>query len=193
MPQFHGREALLSGASVSDLLELARLGERSPRNVRSLAFNVSCSPTTMSDRRLRTLARGLLLCGIAGVTSGCGTGRPSEYKIPSGAARQTNPFPVTPESIVKGKDLYVGGGCAICHGKDGDGKGVLAKDISMNLHNWRDPSVQAGFTDGELFYIMQNGKGTSRGRMPRYRDQETPEQIWYTIHQIARNHSQIDS
>jgi mono/diheme cytochrome c family protein len=135
----------------------------------------------MSGRRLRTLARGLLLCGIAGVASGCGTSRPSEYKIPSDAARQTNPFPVTPESIAKGKDLYVGGGCAICHGKDGDGKGVLAKDISMNLHNWRDPSVQGSFTDGELFYIMQNGKGTNRGRMPGYRDQETPEQIWETI------------
>jgi len=49
------------------------------------------------------------------------------------------------------------------------------------LHNWRDPSVQAGFSDGELFYIMDQGKGTNRGRMPAYHDQETPEQIWRTV------------
>ena len=51
----------------------------------------------------------------------------------------------------------------------------------MNLHNWRDPSVQAGFSDGELFYIMDKGKGTNRGKMPAYHDQETPKQIWHTI------------
>jgi len=54
----------------------------------------------------------------------------------------------------------------------------------MNLHNWRDPSVQAGFSDGELFYIIDQGKGTSRGRMPAYHDQETPEQIWHTVSYI---------
>jgi len=135
----------------------------------------------MSDRRIRKLGRRLVLCGIAGMALGCNTDRPSEFKIPIEAARQENPFPVTAQSIAKGKNLYVGGGCAICNGKDGDGKGVLAKDISMNLHNWRDPSVQAAFADGELFYIMQNGKGTSRGKMPAYRDQETPEEIWDTV------------
>ena len=125
-----------------------------------------------------------MLCGITGVAFSCGTNRPPEFKIPSDAAGQRNPFPVTAESIAKGKQLYVGGGCAICHGKDGDGKGVLAKDISMDLHNWRDPSVQADFTDGELFYVMQNGKGTNRGKMPAYRNQETPEEIWDTVSYI---------
>ena len=125
-----------------------------------------------------------MLCGIAGLAFSCGSNRPSEYKIPSNVAGQKNPFPVTAESIAKGKQLYVGGGCAICHGKDGDGKGVLAKDISMNLHNWRDLSVQATFTNGELFYIMQNGKGTNRGKMPAYRNQQTPEEIWDTVSYI---------
>ena len=138
----------------------------------------------MSHRRIRTPARSFVLCVAAGIAFGCGTNRTSEYSIPSDTARQRNPFPVTPESIERGKQLYAGAGCAICHGQYGDGKGVLARDISMNLHNWRDPSVQATFSDGELFYIMQNGKGTSRGKMPPYRDQETPEEIWETISYI---------
>jgi len=112
---------------------------------------------------------------------GCDTNRPTEFKIPAEAASQRNPFPATSDSIAEGHELYRSAGCAICHGKNGDGKGVLAKDVSMNLHNWRDPSVQAGFSDGELFYIMDKGKGTNRGRMPAYHDQETPEQIWRTV------------
>jgi len=138
----------------------------------------------MFHRRTRILLRVAAFCVVAVFAFGCSSSRPSEFKIPNEAAGRKNPFPVSVESIAKGKDLYVGGGCAICHGKDGDGKGVLAKDISMNLHNWRDPSVQAAFTDGELFYIMQNGKGTNRGKMPSYRDQETPEEIWDTVSYI---------
>ena len=138
----------------------------------------------MLHRRIGTLVRVAALCGVAGCAFGCSSNRPSEFKIPSEAAGQRNPFPVSAELIAKGKELYIGGGCAICHGKEGDGKGVLAKDISMNLHNWRDPSVPSAFSDGELFYIMQNGKGTNRGRMPAYRNQETPEEIWATVSYI---------
>lgn len=138
----------------------------------------------MSDRRKRIIARNFVFFGVAWAVLGCGTNRPSEFKIPREAAGQRNPFPANAESIAKGKELYVGGGCVICHGKDGSGKGVLAKDITMNLHDWRDPSVQGAFSDGELFYIMQNGKGTNRGKMPAYRDQETPEEIWDTVSYI---------
>jgi len=132
------------------------------------------------------MVRGrLVFCAILSVgLFGCGTNRPTELEIPAAAASQRNPFPTTSESIAEGHDLYRSAGCAICHGKNGDGQGVLAKDISMNLHNWRDPSVQAGFSDGELFYVMDKGKGTGRGKMPAYHDQETPEQIWHTVSYI---------
>ena len=146
-----------------------------------LASVYHAANSLMSPGRMGTLARSLALCVAAAIASGCGPNRTSEYTIPSEAARQKNPFGVTSESVARGKELYAGAGCAICHGKDGDGEGVLAKDISMKLHNWRDRSVEASFSDGELFYIMQNGKGTSRGKMPSYRDQETPEEVWDTI------------
>ncbi len=112
---------------------------------------------------------------------GCGNNRPTGFKIPVEVANQRNPFPATLDSIAEGNEQYRSAGCAICHGKNGDGKGVLARDVSMNLHNWRDLSVQAGFSDGELFYIIDKGKGTRRGNMPAYHDQETPEQIWRMV------------
>jgi hypothetical protein len=51
----------------------------------------------------------------------------------------------------------------------------------MNLHDWRDPATQAKFTDGELFYIMDKGKGADRGKMPAYHETETPEQLWRLV------------
>jgi cytochrome c5 len=49
---------------------------------------------------------------------------PPPYTIPVEAARQANPVKPTPESIVQGKKWY-GYDCAMCHGKDGDGKGEV--------------------------------------------------------------------
>ena len=82
----------------------------------------------------------------------------TEYKIPLEAARKVNPIKPTPESIARGKKLY-GYDCAMCHGENGDGKGELAKDMNPAVPDFRDPAVLKARTDGELFYILKNGKG----------------------------------
>jgi mono/diheme cytochrome c family protein len=82
----------------------------------------------------------------------------TEYKIPAEAVQRVNPTKPTPESIAKGKKLY-GYDCAMCHGENGDGKGDLAKDMKPAVPDFRDPAVLRARTDGELFYIMKNGKG----------------------------------
>ena len=120
----------------------------------------------------------ILIC--VGVT-GCNATPRAEFKVPPEFANLRNPIPATPESVAEGKRHYSGGDCAICHGKNGDGKGFLAKDVHMNVHNWRDPSGFATFTDGDLFYIIDQGKDSGNGRMPSYHKQDTPEQIWEMI------------
>ena len=47
----------------------------------------------------------------------------------------------------------------MCHGENGNGKGDLAKDMKPELPDFRNPAVLKERTDGELFYIMKNGKG----------------------------------
>jgi hypothetical protein len=49
------------------------------------------------------------------------------------------------------------------HGKDGDGKGDLATDMKLQLKDWRDTSTISHYSDGELFYIITNGKGKMVG------------------------------
>jgi hypothetical protein len=51
----------------------------------------------------------------------------------------------------------------MCHGKDGDGKDDLAADMKLQLKDWKDPNSLAKMTDGELFYIVTNGRGKMTG------------------------------
>jgi mono/diheme cytochrome c family protein len=111
---------------------------------------------------------------------GCKTKSAAETKIPQEEVDRKNPIESNPVSIADGKRLYGATDCALCHGKDGDGKGVLAKDINMNLHDWRKPESLAHLTDGELSYLILKGKG----RMPAYDGRETPEQVWGMINYI---------
>ena len=63
------------------------------------------------------------------------------YTIPEEAVHQANPVKATPESIAHGKKWY-GYDCAMCHGKDGDGKGERGSGHeveSKRLHRSHDP------------------------------------------------------
>src|SRR5580692_7451661 len=118
----------------------------------------------------------VLCCGLIGCK-----GRPAaETKIPQEEVDRKNPVESNPASIAEGKRLYGATDCALCHGKDGDGKGVEAKDVNMNTHDWRKPESLVHFTDGELSYLILKG----RGRMPAYGGKESPEQTWGIINYI---------
>jgi mono/diheme cytochrome c family protein len=97
---------------------------------------------------------GALLCmGLIGC-KGKTAAPAAPAKIPQEEVDRKNPIESSPESIAEGKRLYGATDCALCHGKDGDGKGFLAKDASMNTHDWRQAAALAHFTDGEISYII---------------------------------------
>lgn len=78
------------------------------------------------------------------------------------AARQVkNPFPASPDLIERGRTLFEGKAfCAACHGRDGKGLGA---DLDYSTfkgplpRNFTDKAWQAARTDGELFWILNNG------------------------------------
>lgn len=111
----------------------------------------------------------------------------AEYKIPPEAAKLANPVKSTPASLAQGKKMY-DIDCEMCHGKDGDGKGDLATDMKLKLPDYRDPATLKERTDGELFYIIKNGKG----EMPSEGDRAKPDAIWNLvnyIHSLAKKES----
>jgi mono/diheme cytochrome c family protein len=83
---------------------------------------------------------------------------PAPTAIPAEAARMVNPIKPTPESLTHAKKVY-GYDCAICHGANGDGKGDLVADLKLKMRDYTDPAALKDLTDGELFYIIRNGKG----------------------------------
>jgi mono/diheme cytochrome c family protein len=104
---------------------------------------------------------------------------PGTSKIPAEAMQQVNPVKPTSESIAQGKKYY-GYDCAMCHGENGDGQGEVAKDEKLKLKDYRDPAALQGMTDGELFYIIKNGKG----QMPPEGDRLKPTELWNLVNYI---------
>jgi mono/diheme cytochrome c family protein len=103
-------------------------------------------------------------------------GAAAEYKIPPEASKLANPVKPTAAALAAGKKTY-GFDCAMCHGKDGDGKGELAADMKSKLADYRDPASLKGMTDGDLFYIIKNGKGEMSGEG----DRNKPDEIWNLV------------
>jgi mono/diheme cytochrome c family protein len=97
-------------------------------------------------------------------------------------AGKKNPVKPTPEGLAEAKRLY-GYHCAMCHGKDGDGKGDLAVSMDLKLHDWRDPGTIEKMSDGELFYIITNG----RGKMVGGEGDRTKEQTRWNLVNLVRS------
>ena len=86
----------------------------------------------------------------------------TDSKIPPEAVNKANPVKPTAESLARAKKVY-GYECATCHGDDGGGAGDLAKNMKAKMADFRDPTSLKGQTDGEIFYIIKNGKGEMEG------------------------------
>jgi mono/diheme cytochrome c family protein len=102
--------------------------------------------------------------------------KPADAAIPAEAAHMANPIKPTAESQAHAKKVY-GYDCAMCHGVKGDGKGDLVADMKLTVKDFTDPASLKDMTDGELFYIIKNGKG----QMPPEGDRGKPEDIWNMV------------
>ena len=97
---------------------------------------------------------------------------------PEDAARK-NPVSPTPEGLAEARKFF-GYNCAMCHGKSGDGKGDLVADMKLELRDWRDAAALEKVTDGELFWIISNG----RGKMPGEGDRTPEKRRWNFVNLV---------
>jgi mono/diheme cytochrome c family protein len=98
------------------------------------------------------------------------------FAIPPEAARMTNPIKPTQVSQAHAKKMY-GYDCAMCHGETGNGKGELAAEMKLTMADLSDPEAMKAVTDGEMFYVIQNGKD----KMPGEGDRGKPEDVWNMV------------
>jgi mono/diheme cytochrome c family protein len=89
---------------------------------------------------------------------------------------ENNPLPVTEQLIQRGQQRFTIY-CSPCHGANGEGKGITQKIGAMavvaNLHDKRIVEM----ADGELFYVISNG----RNLMGSYAPQVSVQDRWAII------------
>ena len=86
-----------------------------------------------------------------------------------------NQLPITPELLALGQmrfDTY----CSPCHGRAGNGKGIVAARTTWIPSSLVDDRVK-GFADGDFFDVISHGRRT----MPAYRYQITEHDRWAII------------
>jgi mono/diheme cytochrome c family protein len=101
---------------------------------------------------------------------------PAPSSVPADVTHMVNPVKPTAESQAHAKKMY-GYDCAICHGVNGDGKGDIAGEMKPPLKNYTDPAALKDMSDGELFYIIKNGKG----QMPPEGDRAKADDLWNMV------------
>ena len=98
------------------------------------------------------------------------------FKVPPELMGKSNPVKPTPDGLAHARKVW-GYDCAICHGATGDGNGELAHDMKPQPKDYRDPATLKDVSDGELFYIIQKGKG----QMPSEGERAKPDDIWNLV------------
>lgn len=91
--------------------------------------------------------------------------------IPVEVAKQANPVKSTPESLARARKWWVLD-CEMCHGKNGDGTGDIAKEMKLPIGDFTDPATLKDRTDGELFYIIKSGHNDMPAEGPRVKTEE---------------------
>jgi mono/diheme cytochrome c family protein len=157
------------------------------------------------------MIRGLLkvfvsLCALLGLitvgtgiwlwTSGIGTRTPPgsietavsrtarATMIPSSARSRRNPEPATSETIRSALEHWADH-CASCHANDGSGDTEMGRGMYPRVPDMRLSATQ-NLTDGELFYIIENGIKLTG--MPAWGTgtEEGEHESWRLVHFVRR-------
>jgi mono/diheme cytochrome c family protein len=108
------------------------------------------------------------------------------WAIPRSAREAKNPVPRSPQAISAGMEHFADH-CAICHGNDGSGRTELGRKLYPRAPDMRRNETQ-DLTDGELFYIIENGVRLTG--MPAWGSEEGEERevgehgSWQLVHFI---------
>ena len=152
-------------------------------------------------RRLKTVALVLGIGTVAGavvilylLSTGL-SARPQPSVIETLLARTTrdfvvgwhgrkhvNPIPTSNAAIADGR-AHFADHCASCHGNDGSGNTEMGRGLYPKAPDMRLPATQK-LTDGELFYIIENGIRLTG--MPAWGNgtKEGEESSWRLVHFI---------
>jgi mono/diheme cytochrome c family protein len=106
------------------------------------------------------------------------------WELPADADKTPNPVPSSPESIAKGKELYMErtkGNCVFCHGETGAGNEANMPKLRRKPADISNKERMTTRTDGELFWKISKG---ITGIMPAGEKRMTEEERWNVVNYV---------
>lgn len=106
------------------------------------------------------------------------------WELPDDADKTKNPVAATPESISKGKDLYLGkvkGNCIFCHGETGSGNEANLPKLRRKPADLSNKERMSAMTDGEVFWKVSKGINEI---MPAGEQRMTEEERWNVVNYV---------
>lgn len=94
-----------------------------------------------------------------------------------------NPLSKTDENLENGKKMY-GIYCAVCHGKKGDGNGILMeREKFLGIPNYKDRDI----TEGSIYHVLMYGKNM----MGSHSSQLTYKERWQVVQYVEKLRSEL--
>ena len=112
-----------------------------------------------------------------------------ESAIPVTAKKRKNPIPITSEVLGEARAHWADH-CAACHANDGSGKSDMGQNMYPQAPDMRHGATQQ-MTDGELFYIIQNGIRLSG--MPAWGSEHSGEEDSWKLVNFVRHLPQLSA
>lgn len=103
---------------------------------------------------------------------------PSGWQLPPDAADTKNPLTVDEKLIATGRAVFKDK-CQRCHGPGGLGDGPDAEPDAREDMDLTNPKRADRNPEGVMYYKVFNGR--RRPKMPAFREELKPEQIWAVV------------
>ena len=106
------------------------------------------------------------------------------WELPEDADKTKNPTTATPESIAKGKELYLErtkGNCIFCHGETGAGNEANLARLRRKPADLSNKERMTAMTDGEVFWKISKG---ITGIMPAGEKRMSEEERWHVVNYV---------
>ena len=138
-------------------------------------------PRSVKRPALRLVLAGACLAVSAGaVRAAQGPAGSEGWRIPDGAAAESNPVPSDPAGLARGRELYRAK-CQRCHGADGKGRGPEA-DPNHAPADLTDARRASRNPDGVMFYKIWNGR--ARPKMPAMKADISQTDVWKIVQYV---------
>jgi mono/diheme cytochrome c family protein len=151
------------------------------------SFDIAVTSSAQNANSSTTTNRNQNQNDSRSISSGAGAQRDfskNTWELPEDADKTKNPTTATPESVAKGKELYLErqkGNCVFCHGDTGAGNEVNLPSLRRKPADLTNKERMTAMTDGEVFWKVSKG---IEGIMPAGERKMSEEERWHVVNYV---------